>query len=196
MRSIKWVFSLAVLSVSLSACYLRHAEPYYSYAPDMHYSVALKAQKEGAMRQPVHGTIPRGFRPYSIVTMEEAKAHLNPLPRDKETLMHGKQLFNVYCIVCHGAFGEGDGLVAAKTPWPRPLFPRPPSLQSEKIRDYKDGQIFHIISMGQNLMPSYAEKLDNDERWAIVHYVRALYRAKHPTEADMKAAEGFVEDNN
>ena len=196
MRSIKWVFSLVVLSMSLSACYLRHSQPYYAYAPDMHYGPGLKAQKEGAMRQPVQGTIPRGFRPYSIVTMEEAKAHLNPFPRSKEVLMHGKQLFNVYCIVCHGQYGEGDGLVAAKTPWPRPLFPRPPTLQSDKIRDYKDGQIFHIISMGQNLMPSYAEKLDNDERWAIVHYVRALYRAKHPTDADMKAAAEFVEENN
>ena len=148
------------------------------------------------MRQPVAGTIPRGFRPYSILTMDEAKLHLNPLPVNHETLVHGKQLFNVYCIVCHGRYGEGDGLVVAKTNWPRPLFARPPSLQSDKIRDYKDGQIFHIITMGQNLMPSYAEKLDPEERWAVIHYVRALYRAKHPTEADMKAAEGFVEEND
>jgi mono/diheme cytochrome c family protein len=196
MRSIKSVISLLVLSMSLSACYLKHAQPYYAYAPDMHFSPGLKAQKEGAMRQPVKGTIPRGFRPYSIVTMEEAKAHLNPFPKSKEVLVHGKQLFNVYCIVCHGQYGEGDGLVVAKANWPRPLFARPPSLQSDKIRDYKDGQIFHVITMGQNLMPSYAEKLDNDERWAIVHYLRALYRAKHPTDADMKASADFVEENN
>ena len=195
MKSLMKAFSLIALSMSFSACYLKHSQPYYVYAPDMHYSMSLKAQKEGAMRQPVQGTIPRGFRPYSIVTMDEAKNHLNPLPRDKETLVHGKQLFNVYCIVCHGQYGEGDGLVAAKTGWPRPLFPRPPTLQSDKIRDYKDGEIFHVMSMGQNLMPSYAEKLDTDERWAIVHYIRVLYRAKHPTEADMKASADFVEEN-
>jgi mono/diheme cytochrome c family protein len=195
MKSLKWLVSLAVLPFVLSACYLKHSQPYYVYAPDMHFSPGLKAQKEGAMRQPVKGTIPRGFRPYSIVTMDEAKAHLNPLPVNKEVLTHGKQLFNVYCIVCHGQYGEGDGLVVAKPGWPRPLFARPPTLQSDKIRDYKDGQIFHVMSMGQNLMPSYAEKLDTNERWAIVHYIRVLYRAKHPTAEDMKAAVGFVEEN-
>ena len=195
MKSLKKIIFGFAFLLSTSACYLKHAQPYYSYAPDMHYSVALKAHKEGAMRQPAPGTIPRGFRPYSIQTMEEAKFHLNPRPRSKEILTEGRQLFNVYCIVCHGTYGEGDGLVAAKPNWPRPLFARPPSLQSEKIRDYKDGEIFHVITMGQNLMPSYAEKLDNDERWALIHYLRVLYRAKHPSEADMKAAAGFVEED-
>jgi mono/diheme cytochrome c family protein len=192
---LKQIIILSLLATGASGCYLKHAKPYYVYAPDMHYSMSLQPEKEGTMRQPVRGTIPRGFRPYSLLTMDEAKLHLNPLPRDKETLMHGKQLFNVYCIVCHGQYGEGDGLVVAKPGWPRPLFARPPTLQSDKIRDYKDGQIFHVMTMGQNLMPSYAEKLDNDERWAIVHYIRVLYRAKHPTDADMKAAADFVEEN-
>ena len=174
---------------------MKHQEPYYTYAPDMHYSVALKAQKEGAMRPLPEGVIPRGFRPYEIATMDEAKAHLNPVPRTKETLEQGQKLFNVYCIVCHGQYGEGNGLVAAQPNWPRPLFPRPPTLQSDKIRDYKDGQIFHIMTLGQNLMPSYAEKLSEEERWSIVHYIRVLYRAKHPSDEDMKKAEGFVEDN-
>jgi mono/diheme cytochrome c family protein len=195
MKSLKWVVSLAILPFVLSACYLKHAQPYYVYAPDMHYGPELKAQREGAMRQPATGTIPRGFRPYSIVTMDEAKSHLNPWPRNKATLTQGKQLFNAYCIACHGAGGQGDGLVAAMPNWPRPLLARPPILTSDKIRDYKDGEIFHVITMGQNIMPSYAEKLDADERWAVVHYIRALYRSKHPTEADMKAAEGFVEEN-
>jgi mono/diheme cytochrome c family protein len=183
------------LIVSLNACgYLKHAEPYYSYAPDMHYSPGLKAQKIGSMRPLVTGTIPRGFRPYSLTTMDQAKLHLNPLPRDRENLLQGKILFNTFCIVCHGKFGEGDGLVASLKDWPRPLFPRPPSLQSEKIRDYKDGQIFHVITMGQNLMPSYAEKLNEEERWQVVHYLRVLYRAKHPSADDLKKAESYIED--
>ncbi len=195
MKSVKLILSLALMSTLTSACYMKHQEPYYVYAPDMHYSVALKAQKEGSMRPLPEGVIPRGFRPYEIATMDEAKAHLNPVPRTKDVLEQGQKLFNVYCIVCHGQNGEGNGLVAAQPNWPRPLFPRPPTLQSEKIRDYKDGQIFHIMTLGQNLMPSYAEKLSEDERWAIVHYIRVLYRAKHPSDEDMKKAEGYVEDN-
>lgn len=195
MKSMKLIFSLVVMSAAMSGCYLRHSQPYYVYAPDMHFSVALKAQKEGAMRPLPDGAIPRDFRPYSISSLEESKAHLNPVVRSKESLLQGQKLFNVYCIVCHGQYGEGNGLVSAMPNWPRPLLPRPPTLQSEKIRDYKDGQIFHIITLGQNIMPSYAEKLNDEERWSIVHYIRALYRAKHPSDDDMKKAEGYVEDN-
>lgn len=186
---------ILIASFSLNACgYLKHAQPYYTYAPDMHYGAGLKAQEAGAMRQPPKGAIPRGFRPYSILTMDQAKMHLNPLPRNKENLMQGKALYNTFCIVCHGKFGEGDGLVASLKDWPRPLFPRPPTLQSEKVRDFKDGQIFHILTMGQNLMPSYAEKLNEEERWQVVHYVRALYRAKHPSADDLKKAENYLEE--
>jgi mono/diheme cytochrome c family protein len=188
------ILLFSLLAVSMSACVIKHKEPYYAYAPDMHFSPGLKAQKEGSMRPPVAGTIPQGFRPYGYSTMDEAKTHLNPLPREKYVLQRGKQLFNVYCIVCHGRYGEGDGLVAAMPNWPRPLLPRPPSLQSEKIRDYKDGQIFHVMTMGQSIMPSYAEKLSEEERWSIVHYIRVLYRAKHPSEDDLKKAKDFVED--
>jgi mono/diheme cytochrome c family protein len=187
-------FAIAA-GVVLSGCYVKHSKPYYVYAPDMHYSAALKAQEPGATRPIPEGAISREHRPYAIVTMEEAAKNPNPVPRSKEALMNGKQLYNAYCLACHGSYGEGDGLVVAQPNWPRPLYPRPPSLQSEKIRDYKDGQIFHVISMGQNSMPSYAEKLDVEERWSVVHYIRALYRAKHPTADDLKQAEGKVEEN-
>jgi cytochrome c553 len=186
---------LITITIGLSACVVKHAQPYYVYAPDMHNAPSLKAQEEGTMRPLVKGTIPRDFRPYGYVSMDQAKTHLNPLPRNREVLKNGQNLFNVYCIVCHGKYGEGDGLVAAMKDWPRPLFSRPPTLQSEKIRDYKDGQIFHVITMGQNLMPSYAEKLNEDERWSIVHYIRALYRAKHPSNEDMKKAENFIDES-
>jgi mono/diheme cytochrome c family protein len=195
MKTLVQISFLSVLGSLLGGCYVKHSKPYYVYAPDMHYSVALKAQEEGATRSPVEGTVPRDFRPYSYVSMDEAKANLNPLPRSKDVLLSGKSLYNTYCIVCHGQYGEGDGNVVAMKDWPRPLYPRPPSLQSDKIRDYKDGQIFHVITMGQNLMPSYAEKLNEEERWAVVHYVRALYRAKHPNAEDLKKAEGYVEEN-
>ncbi len=173
--------------LSLNACTAKHSEPNWAYAPDMHYSVALKAQEAGSMRPPVKGTIPRGFRPYEVASIAEAARLNNPLPRTKEVMKNGQGMYNVYCAVCHGKMGEGDGSVT-------PNFPRPPSLQSEKIRDYKDGQIFHIMTLGQNLMPAYADRVSEEERWAIVHYIRALYRAKHPTAEDMKKAVQIVKN--
>jgi len=175
---------LAGLSLLLaSGCAFKHEKPHYVYAPDMHFNPSLKAQKIGSMRMPPAGTIPRGFRPYEITDIEQAGRELkNPLKRTKDVMEKGQKLFNVYCIVCHGKYGEGDGLVV-------PAFPRPPSLQSEKIMNYPDGKIFHVITLGQTLMPSYGDRLNEEERWQVIHYVRALQRAKHPTAADLKSAE-------
>jgi mono/diheme cytochrome c family protein len=46
--------------------------------------------------------------------------------------------------------------------------------------------IFHVITNGQNSMPSYLSQITVDERWAIVNYVRALQRAKNAKDSDIK----------
>jgi mono/diheme cytochrome c family protein len=167
--------------IALSAC--KHDQPNVIYMPDMVYSPALKAQEPGSMRMPVAGTVPRDYQPYSYRDVEVAGRELsNPLIRSKTVLARGQAVFNTYCAVCHGPNGEGDGTVV-------PRFPRPPTLQSDKIRQYPDGSVYHVITMGQNLMPSYASQIAPQDRWAIIHYLRALQRAKHPTPEDLKAAE-------
>ncbi len=181
-----WSVVVAGIAVLLSLSGCRHEKPGFTYMPDMAYSPAIKAQKEGSMRQPAPNTIPRGYRPYAYQTNpEEAGRQLkNSLPRTKANLLKGQELYNVYCIVCHGKMGEGDGSVTQAPSGNS--FPRPPTLQSDKVRDFSDGRIFHIITAGQNLMSSYASQIEPEERWAIIHYVRALYRAKHPTPEDLK----------
>lgn len=180
---------LLVAGLMFAGCAFQHEKPYPVFAPDMHYNPSLKAQEGPAMRTPPSGTVPRGFRPYTYPNLEAAGKELkNPSPRSKAVFSQGKTLYNSYCIVCHGKGGEGDGSVV-------PKYPRPPSLISEKIRDYPDGSIFHVITMGQNLMPSYADRLDPEERWAVVHYLRALYRSKNPSKDDFKKAEGYVEED-
>ena len=54
----------------------------------------------------------------------------------------------------------------------------PPTLHSEKVRRMADGQLFQIISYGNNQMPAYAAQIPVDDRWAIVSYVRALQVAQ------------------
>ena len=176
------VFVLAGV-LALTAC--RHETPNTVYMPDMAYSPALKAQEPGAMRVPVAGTVSQNSETYAYRSDdgEVAGRELqNPLKRTKTVLLRGQKMFNTYCIVCHGPSGEGDGHIV-------PKFPRPPSLQSDKVMAWSDGRIFHTISVGQNLMPSYASQIDMEDRWAIIYYVRALQRAKHPSAEDLKYAE-------
>lgn len=169
-----------VAAVGLVAC--QHEQPNTIYMPDMVWTPALKAQSPGAMRMPVKGTVPRGFEPYHQTDVESAGRELsNPLRPTQSVLIRGQAIYATYCLVCHGPQGEGDGSIV-------PKFPRPPSLQADKIRSYRDGSIYHVISMGQNLMPSYASQISSGDRWAAIHYIRAFQRAKHPSAEDLKAA--------
>jgi len=181
-RSFGIVVALAVLVMTQTACG-RHEKPNFIYMPDMVYSPAIKAQEDGATRMPVKGTIPRGFQPYAYAKDPEGAGRelKNPLRRTSDVLKRGEVQFKTNCLVCHGPAGEGDGTII-------PKFPRPPTLQSDKVRGWSDGRIFHVITMGQNLMPSYASQVDAADRWAIIHYVRALQRAKKPTPEDLRAA--------
>ncbi len=182
MKALKRGFPV-LLVLGLAACG-QHEKPNFTYMPDMAYSPAVKAQEEGSMRQPVAGTIPRGFTPYAYRDQPDLAATQlkNPLPRTREVFYRGKTMFETYCLVCHGPGGMGDGTIV-------PKFPRPPSLQSDKVRQWTDGRIYHVITVGQNLMPSYASQIVESDRWAIIHYIRAIQRAARPTAADLKAAE-------
>lgn len=182
MKSIQ-IKSLLVAGVvlALTGC-SKHSKPYFTYMPDMHYTKAIKAQTQGALLAPPAGTIARNEFTYPYKDLEAAAKNVNPLKRTTDVLNRGKAMFNTYCIVCHGPYGEGDGNVV-------PKFPRPPSLQSDKIKGYPDGKIFHVITVGQNLMSSYASQIAVEDRWAIIHYIRALQRAKNPTPDDLKSFE-------
>jgi len=133
------------------------------------------------MRQPVEGTIARGFLPYPYKgAPETAEANLfNPLPISNAVLELGEKKYDSYCSPCHGYHGEGDSRL-------RGQFPNPPSLHSEKVRNWKDGRLYHIIVDGQNIMPGYSTQLTEDERWSVVHYIRVLQRALNAKESDLK----------
>ncbi len=133
------------------------------------------------MRQPIEGTVSRGNIPY-LYTNNQAEASLNmvnSLLPSKANLEKGQKKFNTFCSPCHGYFGKGDSRL-------RGQFPAPPSLQSEKVRNWKDGDIFHVITVGQNVMPSYASQISAEERWQIILYIRALQRSQNARETDLQ----------
>ena len=137
---------------------------------------------ERGMRLPVEGTVARGFIPYPFAGEKEPKEVLsNPYFPTKENLELGQRKFLTFCNPCHGTYADGDSRLQGQ-------FPNPPTLHSERARNFPDGMIYHIITNGQNIMPSYASQITREERWAIVNYVRVLQRAKNASESDVKFA--------
>jgi mono/diheme cytochrome c family protein len=95
----------------------------------------------------------------------------NPLPAYSQNILEGKETFSHYCYVCHGLDGQGTGV-----PFADAMSPPLPSLASESVQSYSDGQLFWIIKNGlwPSGMPRASGILNDEEIWSIVTYVRNL----------------------
>jgi cytochrome c5 len=131
------------------------------------------------MRLPPKGTVARGYLGLGSVSQNDAASLVNTLPRNLEFLEIGKRKFTERCAVCHGALANGVGSLTAA------YGGKPANLQSEQFKKYTDGQIYWVIVNGKNAMPSHAADLSPDQRWAVVHYVRALQRAQDAKDSDL-----------
>ena len=141
------------------------------------------------MRKPVEGTVARNFIPYEYKGLTAPVVPLsNPLIPTPEVLQLGKKRFLTFCSPCHGNFADGDSRLNNQ-------FPNPPSLHSEKVRGWQDGNIYHVITNGQNVMPSYASQLSRDERWAVIHYIRTLQKAKNASPSEIIEAKKETSSN-
>lgn len=135
---------------------------------------------EFGMREPVEGTVAKGFLPYPYMGIAEPKEYLvNPILPTKESIDLGKRKYLTFCSPCHGNYADGDSRL-------RGQFPKPPSLHTQRAIDFPDGRIYHIITNGQNAMPSYADQITRKERWSIVNFIRVLQRAQNATNADIQ----------
>jgi len=132
------------------------------------------------MRLPVEGTVARGFIPYPYMGEANPEEVLsNPYLSTKENIELGQRKYLTYCSPCHGNFGDDDSRLNGQ-------FPNPPTLHSNRVRDFSDGLIYHIMTNGQNIMPSYTSQVTRKERWAIVNYIRVLQRAKNANDSDLE----------
>jgi mono/diheme cytochrome c family protein len=123
-----------------------------------------------SLLEPQLGTVAVDEVPYPFAQNQAdlAGAELkNPLPPAPEVLAHGKFVYDNVCITCHGPKGAGDGHLAA-------VFTKPPSLMTQKVRDWPDGQIFHRPMRGQGSMPSHARQVDARDIWSVVRYIRQM----------------------
>ncbi|HWL54537.1 MAG TPA: cytochrome c [Chthoniobacteraceae bacterium] len=91
-----------------------------------------------------------------------------PGPVTLAVLKRGRERFDIYCAVCHGRTGEGDGMVVQRG------FPAPPSYHQKRLREAPVGYLYGVITRGYGVMYSYADRVTPEDRWAIVAYIRAL----------------------
>jgi len=166
----KW--ALAVAAVILAGCGTTSRHPQYEVFTDMRRQPKYMPQAASpwfadgrASRTPVAGTVPRG----EIEPVEPPKE--NPLPMTMEVLERGQERFNIYCAPCHDKTGSGQGIVAQRAVW------QAGNYHEKRIEDLTDAQLYDTISRGKRSMPGYRFQIEERDRWAIVHYVRALQRA-------------------
>ena len=106
----------------------------------------------------------------------------NPLPITTEFVERGQKYFGIYCSVCHGMNGGGNGLVNRRARKILAATWIPPSSLHQDILyedKYADGKLFNTISNGIRKMPGYGAQIKTRDRWAIVAYVRALQRSQN-----------------
>jgi len=179
MKSIFNITILALILVSIVAC-KKDSRPNYEYMPNMYTSVAYETYQEsdafanGVEAQlPAEGAIPRGYTPFDIENSNDgylqAKANLkNKLDSTQVDYAKGGPLYAVYCAICHGNKGDGQGTLVK-----REKILGIPSYD-DAGRAITEGSVYHTIYYGKNAMGSYANQLNEEERWQVVAYVMQL----------------------
>lgn len=138
------------------------------------------------MRTPPEGTVPRErIVGEPLLTRGWAEGEYLkelPMPLTRELLDRGQDRFDIFCAACHGLLGDGISQVAENM-----TLRKPPSLLTQRIREMPPGRIYYVIAEGYGLMPSYAEELSLEDRWAVVAYLRALQLSQGVPLADLPA---------
>ena len=177
MKSLYKIVAVVGLSFMATSCFDK-AKPNYQFFPDMYEAVSYETYSEhnvfkgGVEAQvPAKGSIKRGFVPYEIPNTPEgyalAKATLkSPLNSLSINQDKAKELYTVYCAICHGDAGDGKGNLVVKEKFL--------GVPSYKDREITDGSIFHVITYGLNSMGSHANQLSQEERWVVADYVLKL----------------------
>lgn len=161
------------------------SKPNYQFFPNMYESVAYETYgeveafgsnnrllpQEGQL--PPEGTIKRGFVPYEIPNTNEGyllsktimvSPVMDSLSDDK--IAKGKELYNIYCAICHGENGNGKGKLVEREKFL--------GVPSYKEREVTGASIYHVQTYGLNSMGSYANQLTQEERWIVADYVLKL----------------------
>ena len=128
-----------------------------------------------AIAVPVNGHVP-----YHYADTEEERTRAsneiihNPFPITENGLARGKALYDVNCGICHGVKGDGLGYLVSEDNKSAKYPAAPANFLQDTFYHSSNGRFYHAIMYGKNVMGSYSDKLDFEERWQVIHYIRAL----------------------
>jgi mono/diheme cytochrome c family protein len=166
--------------------------------PGMKYQPKLRPQADSkffadgrADRMPVEHTVMRGMlreddhlNRGKDATGAFARGFPSALTVDMKFVERGRDRYTIYCLPCHGAVGDGQGITKQYGMGATPTY------HDDRLRKMAEGELFNTITLGspnKNMLP-YADKLVPEDRWAIISYVRSLQRAQQGTAADVTDA--------
>lgn len=92
---------------------------------------------------------------------------------NKSLIERGQKRYEIYCSVCHGSLGDGQGPVTQRG------FSQPPSFHSDSQRNKNVQDIYTTITNGKGLMSRLGDRIEPKDRWAIASYVQALQLSQH-----------------
>jgi len=140
-----------------------------------------------ASRPLIEGTIPVGGldRDDTRLAWKTGERFVNdhPMPLSKELLARGRERYDIFCAVCHGPSGYGNGMIVQRG------FPAPPSFHEDRLRQAPPGYLVDVMTNGFGTMYSYADRVSLEDRWAIAGYLRALQRSQYGSVQDVPAGE-------
>jgi hypothetical protein len=200
MRYILLVFVLSVAAVVAIAGKRGDIsrQPPIELFPDMDRQPKLRPQTETrnlfwqdnlSSRLPVAGTVARNS-PFELTPANTGRVPgttnfvaINPMPITHQFLARGRDRYQISCAPCHGAVGDGKGVLSQYGMLPANLH----DASVKKIVQQPDGELFHTISNGKGVMAGYASTIAIEDRWAIVAYVRVLQLSRLGALADIPA---------
>lgn len=179
MKGLVKILVLVIMVSSVVSC-KKDSRPNYQFFPNMYESSSYETYgeyeifpDEQSAMLPVEGTIARGYSLFEYGSSNDeylrAKAELmNPLDSTAVDFERGKELYDIYCGICHGNKGDGQGnLVKREKILGIPSY-------ADAGRAITGGSVYHVIYYGLNSMGSYANQLNEEERWQVTAYVMKL----------------------
>jgi mono/diheme cytochrome c family protein len=121
-----------------------------------------------------------------------AYADTFPLPVTMDLLKRGRDRYQVFCAMCHGPLGQGDGKIVQRGFTPPPSYhdDMARGLKDVRLRDAPVGYYYDVVTNGYGAMASYATQVPRvEDRWALVAYVRALQVSQNVRVQDLTEEE-------